>query len=313
MSRPRFAAYSYMIQDSCQGIPSQDLAKYQQEKARCVKQEIIPTTLPQTFYPCDLSFYGEEMVSGAEQKTSGLIYLHGLGRNKTRAAECHLFAKSLALSLKHTKISCPLAPLRSTDLLPPRFKTIIGRALRTRSWFNFWKMPLVLVHSPLNKPGESKSDLDEALKWVEKEIKIMIDEGIPQENIVVAGGSQGGALSLYTAIHTKYKIGGFVPTVTWLPLVIQEPPSTWGEPVNKDTPIFHMNGIQDLIVPIPCGTATKNAMNQVFPNYELNNMRGIHMTTTNNPVNMPRLYCWFKRNVPGMEFSPSNPWQYSPC
>jgi len=45
MSRPRFAAYSYMIQDSCQGIPSQDLAKYQQEKTTCVKQEIIPTPL----------------------------------------------------------------------------------------------------------------------------------------------------------------------------------------------------------------------------------------------------------------------------
>jgi len=45
MSHPRFAAYSYMIQDSCQGIPSQDLAKYQQEKTKCVKQEIIPTPL----------------------------------------------------------------------------------------------------------------------------------------------------------------------------------------------------------------------------------------------------------------------------
>jgi len=45
MSRPRFAAYSYMIQNSCQGIPSQDLAKYQQEMATCVKQETIPTKL----------------------------------------------------------------------------------------------------------------------------------------------------------------------------------------------------------------------------------------------------------------------------
>jgi len=43
MSHPRFAAYSYMIQDSCQGIPSQDLAKYQHEKTKCVKQEVIPT------------------------------------------------------------------------------------------------------------------------------------------------------------------------------------------------------------------------------------------------------------------------------
>ena len=45
MSQPRFAAYSFMIQESCQGIPSQDLAKYQEEKTKCVKQEIIPTIL----------------------------------------------------------------------------------------------------------------------------------------------------------------------------------------------------------------------------------------------------------------------------
>merc|ERR1719447_92728 len=45
MSQPRLAAYSYMIQESCQGIPSQDLAKYQEEKTKCVKEEIIPTVL----------------------------------------------------------------------------------------------------------------------------------------------------------------------------------------------------------------------------------------------------------------------------
>merc|ERR1711926_50715 len=46
MSQPRLAAYSYMIQEpTCQRIPSQDLAKYEEEKTKCVKQEIIPTVL----------------------------------------------------------------------------------------------------------------------------------------------------------------------------------------------------------------------------------------------------------------------------
>jgi len=46
MSRPRLAAYSYMIQEaSCAGIPSQDLTLYTKEKTECVKQEIIPTPL----------------------------------------------------------------------------------------------------------------------------------------------------------------------------------------------------------------------------------------------------------------------------
>jgi hypothetical protein len=47
MSRPRLAAYSYMIQESCQGIPSQDLPRYQQEKTECVQHEIIPTPMEQ--------------------------------------------------------------------------------------------------------------------------------------------------------------------------------------------------------------------------------------------------------------------------
>merc|ERR1711862_419472 len=47
MSHPRLAAYSYMIQDSCAGIPSQDLSIYQKEKAACIKEEFIPTRLEQ--------------------------------------------------------------------------------------------------------------------------------------------------------------------------------------------------------------------------------------------------------------------------
>jgi hypothetical protein len=45
MSRPRYAAYSYMMEESCQGIPSQDKSKYQEEKSECIKEEVIPTPL----------------------------------------------------------------------------------------------------------------------------------------------------------------------------------------------------------------------------------------------------------------------------
>jgi len=45
MSRPKYAAYSYMIEESCQGIPSQDRPEYQREKSECIKKEYIPTPL----------------------------------------------------------------------------------------------------------------------------------------------------------------------------------------------------------------------------------------------------------------------------
>ena len=88
------------------------------------------------------------------------------------------------------KVSCPLAQLRSVDLLPPTIKEFIGKALRVRSWFNFWKMPRLSVRSSVGDPGEDKNELEEALAIVEKEIKNMIAEGIPERNIIVAGMSQ---------------------------------------------------------------------------------------------------------------------------
>ena len=86
-----------------------------------------------------------------------------------------------------------------------------------RSWFNFWNLPEISVM--YSDPSESKNDLEEALVWVEEEIKKMIQEGIPSENIVLVGVSQGGALTLYTALHTQYKLGGFIAIITWLPLL----------------------------------------------------------------------------------------------
>jgi hypothetical protein len=46
MSRPRYAAYSYMIKEnSCQGIPSQDKSRYEQEVQECTKETIIPSPM----------------------------------------------------------------------------------------------------------------------------------------------------------------------------------------------------------------------------------------------------------------------------
>lgn len=46
MSKPRYSAYSYMLKDNtCQGIPSQDRPKYEEESRECVRETIIPTPI----------------------------------------------------------------------------------------------------------------------------------------------------------------------------------------------------------------------------------------------------------------------------
>merc|ERR1712212_776225 len=175
----------------------------------------------------------------------------------------------------------PNAPQRPVGPLPEEWiRLLLPDDLLPRSWFNFWRMPGISVLK--FKASESKADLEEALTWVENEIEYMISQGIPQRNIVVAGASQGGALTLYTALHTKYKIGGFIGIVTWAPLLKSEPPSSvTPTPVNKYTPIFHMNGKLDPIVPLVCGWATKKAFKKVFPNYKLKTVVGTHLTSVN--------------------------------
>ena len=73
--------------------------------------------------------------------------------------------------------------------------------------------------------GEVKSDLEESLATIEGIIEELMGEGIPSENIVLSGASQGGVLTIYTALHSKHKLGGFMPIVTWVPLLKTEPPS----------------------------------------------------------------------------------------
>ena len=190
-------------------------------------------------------------------------------------------------------VRCPSGPTKSTVVFPP---TIIpGAGAFIASWFNFWMMPGVSVLSPV--AGESKSDLEESLATIEGVIEELMDEGIPSENIVLLGASQGGALTVYTALHCKHKLGGFMPLVTWVPLLKTEPPSDLPTPVNVDTPILHLNGAFDSIVPIiPAGLRSAAAMEKVFPNYEFKTRIGNHFTTV-GPLSILTVRRWLKKNT----------------
>ena len=225
------------------------------------------------------------------EKTA-IIFLHGLGVRATTACKW-LVHPALGLSSSMNVVRCPSGPTKSTWVFPPTM--IPGAGAFIASWFDFWMMPENSVLSP--KPGESKSDLEEALATIEGIIEELMYEGIPSENIVVSGASQGGVLTIYTALHSKYKLGGFLPMVTWVPMLQVEPPSSLPTPVNKHTPILHLNGLMDPIVPvIPAGVMSEDAMKEVFTNYELKNRAGTHGTTM-GPQNIPTIRRWLKRNT----------------
>ena len=224
------------------------------------------------------------------EKTA-IIVLHGLGVRATTACKW-LVHPALGLSSSMNVVRCPSGPTKSTWIFPPTM--IPGAGAFIASWFDFWMMPAMSVLSP--KPGESKSDLEEALATIEGIIEELMYEGIPSENIVLSGASQGGVLTIYTALHSKYKLAGFIPIVTWVPLLKVEPPSSLPTPVNVNTHILHLNGLFDPIVSTIAGSRSAAAMKKVFPNYELKNSVGTHMLTMGSH-NIPTVRRWLKKNT----------------
>merc|ERR1712233_18893 len=204
---------------------------------------------------------------------TALIFLHGLAVRGTTACEW-LLGPGLGLSPSMNEVRCPSGPTKSTAIFPPTM--IPGAGPFVTSWFNFWLMPGASVLSPI--AGESKSDLEEALVTIEGVIEELMDEGIPSENIVLSGASQGGVLTIYTALHSKHKLGGFMPIVTWFPLLKVEPPSELPTPL------------------IPAGSRSKAAMEEVFSNYEMKNRIGTH-TTTMGPQNILTVRRWLRKNT----------------
>ena len=243
---------------------------------------------------------GNRQQAREKGEKTALIFLHGLAVRATTACEWFL-GPGLGLSPSMNEVRCPSGPTKSTAIFPPTM--IPGAGPFVTSWFNFWLMPGASVLSPV--AGESKTDLEEALATIEGVIEELMEEGIPSENIVLSGASQGGVLTVYTALHSKHKLGGFMPIVTWFPLLKVEPPSSLATPVNVNTPVLHLNGLSDPIVPlIPAGSNSKAAMEEIFSNYELKNRIGTH-TTTMGLQNIPTVRRWLRKNT-NINFSSLN-------
>ena len=86
---------------------------------------------------------------------------------------------------------------------------------------------------------------------LEKLIQAEIDKGVPSENIIIAGFSQGGAVAYHTAVRSEHRLGGVLALSTYLPFAEQVAEEQSAE--NKQTPILAMHGSQDPVVSLALG------------------------------------------------------------
>lgn len=82
--------------------------------------------------------------------------------------------------------------------------------------------------------------------------------GIPFQRIVVAGFSQGCAMTFMTALRYPERLAGIVGLSGYLPLAGTV--AAERHPANQKTPIFQAHGLRDGVIPIARAVASRDAL-----------------------------------------------------
>lgn len=99
--------------------------------------------------------------------------------------------------------------------------------------------------------------------YLNRLIQQEIDAGIPSERVVLGGFSQGGAMSLFSGLTAKVKLGGIVALSSYLLLSLKFAELLPTPNVNKETPVFMAHGGQDVVVPIQLGVKSHDLIKEL--------------------------------------------------
>ena len=159
-----------------------------------------------------------------------IIWLHGLG------ADGHDFVDivgHLNVSLDYVRFIFPHA-----DVMP----ITINGGMEMRGWYDIKSLDASSLNRVVDKDGIKSS-----VTKINTLIDVQVAKGIPSENIVLAGFSQGGVIATYTTITSKRKLGGLMALSTYLPAFDDFKAST--TIINKDIPILVCHGTDDEVLP----------------------------------------------------------------
>jgi phospholipase/carboxylesterase len=173
--------------------------------------------------------------------TSCVIWLHGLGDSGDGFAPV---VPMLGLPQNHgVRFVFPHAPEQPVT---------INQGYVMRSWYDIKSMDL---HSRADMKGVLESE-----QLIHQLIKEQVAAGIAEENIVLAGFSQGGVISLFSGLRYPKKLSGILALSCYLPSADQLPEKL--SAANSATAILQHHGEQDDVVPLNAGKIAHELLKQ---------------------------------------------------
>jgi phospholipase/carboxylesterase len=170
---------------------------------------------------------------------AAVVWLHGLG------ADGHDFVPIV------TELGLPAdLPVRFVFPHAPVRPVSINNGMRMRAWYD--------ITPDMRRQDES--GIRASAATVEGFLQREIAAGIPAERIVLAGFSQGGAITLHTGLRYPQRLAGLLALSTYLPL--PERYAAEARPERKDTPILMCHGQHDPMLPLQLGTWSRDALQE---------------------------------------------------
>jgi phospholipase/carboxylesterase len=168
-----------------------------------------------------------------------VIWLHGLGAD---GYDFEPIVPEVSAGLKHPiRFVFPHAPVRPVTL---------NGGMAMRAWYDILTVDL------------ARREDAEGIRASERAVRALIARenarGIPSERIVLAGFSQGCAMTLHTGPRLPEKLAGLIGLSGYLPLAGQFEAER--QAANARTPIFLAHGLFDPVVALARGEASRDKL-----------------------------------------------------
>ena len=163
-----------------------------------------------------------------------VIWMHGLGADATDFRNIP------------TQLGLPAEfPIRYIFPNAPEIPVTINMGTVMRAWYDI---------TTLNAHAQDEPGIRLSAKHITELIDLEVSRGVSTNKIVLAGFSQGGAMSLFTGLRHPKTLAGILCLSAYLPLL----DSFSGEvsAANARVPIFQGHGVQDTVVTYVTGRRT---------------------------------------------------------
>lgn len=181
-------------------------------------------------------------IETAPNPTAAVIWLHGLGAD---GSDFVPIVRELDLS------GCP--PIRFVFPTAPTMPVTINGGYVMRAWYDILEQDLV------------RREDEAGLRASQLAIEALIDaekaRGISADRIVLAGFSQGCAMTLQTGLRYPEKLAGLMCLSGYLPL--RETVPAERQAANQQTPIFMAHGRMDPIVVIERAEKSRDILREL--------------------------------------------------